>query len=426
LLVAELSFIISKEMEEVSFKLSRYKPGTYIVIEGDKISNEFYIIQEGSIRVFETVDPIIRGTKEGTLLKKGDFFGVVSCMSQRSNMETAIANEESLLLVVSRENFGLLIQKSAPVAVKILRYFSKKLREYDSTLTKLTFKTHSEEDPSHLFEIAEFYYSKKMFEQAAYAYKKYLEYCPDGGYATNAKMRLASIDPMLVLSEPEVIEEKSVEKYHDGQIIFCEHEYGDKAYVILKGNVRITKFVNGNEVLLAVLKEGDVFGEMAILENKSRSATATAVGNVELLYIKKENFETMVHTKPEIGKKIIELLSDRIWVIYRQLANIVLKETTARIYDAIMIQIEKNRVPIKPRESYTLNFTVEDLIKFLGYPIEEGKKYLKAVLDNDKNITISPNGNITIMDLEKLLKDVTFYKKKLLMDLKIQLSKTQK
>jgi len=162
------------------------------------------------------------------------------------------------------------------------------------------------------------------------------------------------------------------------------------------------------------------------LENKSRSATATAVGNVELLYIKKENFETMVHTKPEIGKKIIELLSDRIWVIYRQLANIVLKETTARIYDAIMIQIEKNRVPIKPRESYTLNFTVEDLIKFLGYPIEEGKKYLKAVLDNDKNITISPNGNITIMDLEKLLKDVTFYKKKLLMDLKIQLSKTQK
>jgi len=91
-----------------------------------------------------------------------------------------------------------------------------------------------------------------------------------------------------------------------------------------------------------------------------------------------------------------------------------------------MIQIEKNRVPIKPRESYTLNFTVEDLIKFLGYPIEEGKKYLKAVLDNDKNITISSNGNITIMDLEKLLKDVTFYKKKLLMDLKIQLSKTQK
>ncbi|MGB9621570.1 MAG: cyclic nucleotide-binding domain-containing protein, partial [Brevinematia bacterium] len=377
------------------------------------------------VQVFETIDPIIKGTKEGTTLQKGDFFGVVSCMSRRNNMETVIALEETSLLAVKRSQFGDLIQKSAPIAVKILRFFSKKLREYDSTLTKLTFKSKSEEDPYQLFNIAEFYYSKKMFEQAAYAYRKYIEYCPDGGYIPSAKMKLASIDPMIALAEPEVIESKSIERYHDNQVIFCEHEYGEKAYVILKGNVRITKFVNGNEVLLAVLKEGDVFGEMAILENRPRSATATAVGETELLYIKKENFEMMVHTNPDIATKIIELLSDRIWTIYRQLANIVLKDPTARIYDAIMIQIEKNRIPIKPKESFTLNFTVEDLIKFLGYPMDEGKKYLKQVLDTDKNITISQNNKIVINDLEKLVKDVTFYKKKLLLDLKIQMSRSQ-
>ncbi|MGC8766092.1 MAG: cyclic nucleotide-binding domain-containing protein [Brevinematia bacterium] len=411
--------------EEISFRVVKYKPNTYIVIEGDRIPEEFYIIQSGKVQVFETIDPIIKGTKEGTTLQKGDFFGVVSCMSRRNNMETVIALEETSLLAVKRSQFGDLIQKSAPIAVKILRFFSKKLREYDSTLTKLTFKSKSEEDPYQLFNIAEFYYSKKMFEQAAYAYRKYIEYCPDGGYIPSAKMKLASIDPMIALAEPEVIESKSIERYHDNQVIFCEHEYGEKAYVILKGNVRITKFVNGNEVLLAVLKEGDVFGEMAILENRPRSATATAVGETELLYIKKENFEMMVHTNPDIATKIIELLSDRIWTIYRQLANIVLKDPTARIYDAIMIQIEKNRIPIKPKESFTLNFTVEDLIKFLGYPMDEGKKYLKQVLDTDKNITISQNNKIVINDLEKLVKDVTFYKKKLLLDLKIQMSRSQ-
>lgn len=410
---------------EVSFKVVKYKPNTYITIEGDKIPEDFYIIQSGHVQVFETIDPIIKGTKEGTTLQKGDFFGVVSCMSKRNNMETAIALEESTLLLVNRSQFGDLIQKSAPIAVKILRFFSKKLREYDSTLTKLTFKSQSEEDPYQLFNIAEYYYSKKMLEQAAYAYRKYIEYCPDGGYVPNAKMKLASIDPIIALAEPEVIESKSTERYHDNQVIFCEHEYGEKAYVILKGNVRITKFVNGNEVLLAVLKEGDVFGEMAILENRPRSATATAVGETELLYIKKENFETMVHTNPEIATKVIELLSDRIWTIYRQLANIVLKDPTARIYDAIMIQIEKNRIPIKPKESFNLNFTIEDLIKFLGYPIEEGKKYLKQILDTDKNITISQNNRIIVNDLEKLFKDVAFYKKKLLLDLKIQISRTQ-
>lgn len=409
----------------ITFKVTKYKPGTYIMIEGDKIPEEFYIIQSGRVQVFETIDPIIRGSKEGVTLQKGDFFGVVSCMSKRSNMETAMALEETSLLAIHRTQFGDLIQKSAPIAVKILRFFSQKLREYDGTLTKLTFKSHTEEDPYQLFSIAEFYYSKKMMEQAAYAYRRYIEYCPDGGYVSVAKMKLASIDPIVAMAEPEIDTQRSVEKYHDNQVIFCEHEYGDKAYVILKGNVRITKFVNGNEVLLAVLKEGDIFGEMAVLENKPRSATATAVGETELLYVKKENFETMVHTKPEIATKIIELLSDRIWAIYRQLANIALKEPNARIYDAIMIQIEKNRIQIKPKESFKLNFSVEDLIKFLGYTIEEGKKYIKSVLDNDKNITISSDGKIVINDLEKLLKDVTFYKKKLLMELKIQMSRAQ-
>ncbi|MCS7299350.1 MAG: cyclic nucleotide-binding domain-containing protein [Spirochaetia bacterium] len=411
--------------ESITFKVAKYKPGSYIMIEGDKIPEEFYIIQSGRVQVFETIDPIIRGSKDGVSLNKGDFFGVVSCMSKRSNMETVVSLEDTSLLCIHRSQFGDLIQKSAPIAVKILRFFSQKLREYDTTLTKLTFKSHTEEDPYQLFNIAEFYYSKKMQEQAAYAYKKYIEYCPDGGYVSVAKMKLASIDPIIAMAEPDIDPQKSIERYHDNQVVFCEHEYGDKAYVILKGNVRITKFVNGNEVLLAVLKEGDIFGEMSILENKPRSATATAVGETELMYVKRENFEAMVHTRPEIATRIIELLSDRIWAIYRQLANIALKEANARIYDAIMIQIEKNRITIKPKESYKLNFSVEDLIKFLGYNIDEGKKYIKSILDSDKNISISADGKIVVNDLDKLLKDVTFYKKKLLMDLKIQLSRLQ-
>ncbi len=408
-----------------SFRVVKYKPNTYIEIEGDKTKGEFYIIQDGQVELIETITPIVKGTKEGSILGKGDFFGVVSCMARRTNLETAISLNESTVLVVNKDQFGTLIQKSGPIAVKILRYFSKKLREYDSTLTKLTFQQQVEEDPNHIFQIAEFYYSKKMMEQAAYGYKKYIEYCPDGGFVPQSKMRLASIDPMIVMTEPEVDISRSVEKYHDNQVIFFEHEFGDKAYVILKGNVRITKFVNNSEVLLAVLKEGDVFGEMAILENRPRSATATAVGETEVLFIKRDNFEKMVQTQPEIGTKIIELLSDRIWGIYRQLANIALKDPTARIYDAMMIQVEKERIEIKPKESFTLSFSIDDLIKFLGYKPEEGKKYIKAVLDTDKNITISSNGKIQINDLDKLLKDVTFYKKKLIMELKRQLSKNQ-
>ena len=59
-------------------------------------------------------------------------------------------------------------------------------------------------------------------------------------------------------------------------MIFSECQAGADMFIIQDGAVRITKVVDGQEVILAVLNKGDMFGEMSLLENKPRSASAIA------------------------------------------------------------------------------------------------------------------------------------------------------
>lgn len=405
-----------------ALQVAHFNAGAYITIEGEGDSDRFFIIKEGNVRIFESIDPIVGRGKEGVRLGPGDFFGVVSCMSGRPRTETSIAETNVSLLVVSKESFSLLVQVHPAIALKILRFFSKELREYDKTLTKLVFKSSVEEDPSNLFKIAEYYYSKKMYLQSAYAYKKYIELVPDGAFVPQAKERLSQIDPEIVVStEPEV--EGFYKHYKDGQIIFCEHELGDEVYVIRKGQVKIVKMVEDKEVLLAILKEGDIFGEMAILENKPRSATAIASGDTTLMFIRKENFELAVKEDPNIATKIIELLSNRIWAIYRHLANIVLREPNARFYDAILIHIEKERLQPDRKTPYHSNLTVDDLIKFLGWDPKEGKRIIREILLTDKNIEINEEGKIVVKDTQELYTRVIALKKKLLLELKARIAR---
>lgn len=74
----------------------------------------------------------------------------------------------------------------------------------------------------------------------------------------------------------------SEEKYRDGEIIFEEGSTGDWVYVVENGAVELYKNVNGKKVVLEVLREGEVFGELAFIARFPRTATAKALGDTVL------------------------------------------------------------------------------------------------------------------------------------------------
>lgn len=100
--------------------------------------------------------------------------------------------------------------------------------------------------------------------------------------------------------------------YMDGEEIVHQGEVGDCMYVIQTGQAEAIQGKEGKEVRLAVLGEGDVFGEMALFERMPRSATVRALGDVRVLTIDKKTFLRRVHEDPSLAFRILQKLSYRI------------------------------------------------------------------------------------------------------------------
>ncbi len=100
--------------------------------------------------------------------------------------------------------------------------------------------------------------------------------------------------------------------YKDGEIIIQQGEKGKSMYVIQEGEVEITREAGGKEIKLAVAKEGDIIGEMAIFDSEERSATVRAIGEVRALTVDKKNFLRRVHEDPSIAYRVVEMMAKRI------------------------------------------------------------------------------------------------------------------
>ncbi len=404
-------------MVSAQFKVENYVANSFIVVEGKREAHNFYIIRSGKVKISK--ENPVSAEEPFSIVGPGDFFGVISCMSNHPRTETAIALTDVSLISVEREQFGILIQKNPAVAMKIIRFFSRKLRDFDTAITRLTFKNSVEEDPSHLFNIGEYYFKHKIFNHAAYAYQRFVQYCP------NHPNRDAALQRLKTLKAPYKIDDsKNAEtlqrSFKDNTMIFCENEPGNELYIIQSGKVKITKIVD-EEVMLAVLKPGDIFGEMALLDNKPRSASAITFGDTTLLAINKSNFEGMVQAQPQLATKLIQLLSERIWIAYRQLANLMIADPLGRIYDTLLTQVDIHRVKIGPKVPHNFEFGMKELMKMVGLPPEKGEVYAVQLLE-DKHFKLD-GGKIICTDLEELEKTVNFYKKKMILDRKREASK---
>jgi len=106
---------------------------------------------------------------------------------------------------------------------------------------------------------------------------------------------------------------ENVRLFEPGERIFQEGEEGDLMYVLLEGSVDLTKKVErGRAVLKTVDTPNDFFGEMALLDDRPRSATAVATKPTKVLAVDGPTFESMIVANGRFALKIIKVLSDRL------------------------------------------------------------------------------------------------------------------
>jgi CRP/FNR family transcriptional regulator, nitrogen oxide reductase regulator len=175
--------------------------------------------------------------------------------------------------------------------------------------------------------------------------------------------------------------------------IFWEGDPADWFYIISEGKVRIFKSASsGKEVTLSFFGPGEIFGEVAVLENKSYPASAQAISVTRLIGIKKSDFWDYLLKHPSIALKIINVLSGR------------LREAQSRLRDMAGERVEQRLARIllmlSVKLGSTLPFTRQELSDMAGTTTETTIRVLSQW--KELGVTRSLRGKIIIVDENKL------------------------
>jgi len=182
---------------------------------------------------------------------------------------------------------------------------------------------------------------------------------------------------------PESLFDKFGKVFEPGQIIFCEYEPGNDFYFIQEGRVKITKTIGNAQKTLDVLSQGDIFGEMAILEEEPRSATAIAVDKVRTLNFNRANFDTLMKSNPQLAFRLLVIFSNRINDARRRLQILLLDDTTSKVVDVFLMLAEKD-AHYGQVKSMVFNTTVDDIASWCGQPIDEVQKIINTFVRQGK------------------------------------------
>ncbi len=189
-----------------------------------------------------------------------------------------------------------------------------------------------------------------------------------------------------------------------GTVLFRDGEKGDQMYIIQSGKVRIYKQIGDVEKTLATLGTGEFFGEMSILNNEPRSASAEVVEESHLLVIDPRTFEAMIKSNAEISIRIMKKLTQRLREANNQISMLLVKDINQRVILTLakMADEKGSAVPGGTKVGVTLS----SLASMTGLDPDKVKEVTDKLI-RAKLINIVDDG-IVIFDVNKLRKFLEF------------------
>ncbi len=121
-----------------------------------------------------------------------------------------------------------------------------------------------------------------------------------------------------------------------GTVLFREGDPGTELYVIQRGRIRLSRSIRGVDKTMVELPAGEFFGEMSIINDKPRAATATVVEDAQLLVLDPRTFEAMIKANTEIAVRMIKKLTGRLDVANQQIESLLLGDANSRVVNALL------------------------------------------------------------------------------------------
>jgi CRP/FNR family transcriptional regulator, cyclic AMP receptor protein len=185
------------------------------------------------------------------------------------------------------------------------------------------------------------------------------------------KLRLLSIVDILEPLSREEIKELSRRipdtHYQRGQILYTPMERSEAIFMLKKGRVRIYRVgPDGREFTLTVVGSGTVFGEMSLTAQRLENAYAEAMEPAVVCKMTRQDLEGVVLDKPQVGLKVMSVLSERLSLAEDRMEDIALKEVPARLASFILQLIESEGVVTREGYKIPTRYTHRQLATMIG------------------------------------------------------------
>jgi CRP-like cAMP-binding protein len=169
--------------------------------------------------------------------------------------------------------------------------------------------------------------------------------------------------------------ERFARDFAAGTVLFEEGQPGHVMYIVVAGEIEIRRRVGDAERVLAVLGDGEFFGEMAILSGRPRSATAMARSAARLLVIDGTTFEAMLRARPEIALRLIKALAGRLEATNHHVELLLLPTANHRVVQCLRhLAEEQLALAAGPPLAGTAIFVPRrsaDIAERVGLPVAE-------------------------------------------------------
>lgn len=198
--------------------------------------------------------------------------------------------------------------------------------------------------------------------------------------------------------------------FSKGDIIFCEYEPGNNFYFLLEGRVKITKILSDKEKTLDIIQAGEMFGEMAIIEEASRSATIVAVDDVKALEFNKANFEVLMKSKPELAVKLLKVFANRIYDQKRRLKILTIPNPEARVADVFLMLAGNKNINLSEATEVSFDITPEQVASWCGMDTMKCKTILAHYAKQNRIVIVPPN-KISVRNINDFFRFVNSKKK---------------
>ncbi len=198
--------------------------------------------------------------------------------------------------------------------------------------------------------------------------------------------------------------------FQAGEVIFSEFEPGDTFYLIQSGRVELVKIIGDVEKTLDILQPSEMFGEMAILENSPRSATAIALDVVKVLEFNHQNFEILMLGNPQIALKLLKMFSKRIYDQKRRFMILTLDDDQAKIADVFLMLDETQSGLDRSSDRREFKTTVDDIAHWAGMSVNQARDIINHFV-TQRRVEIFPN-IIAVKNINDFLRFVNSRRKK--------------